>query len=136
MRLTRRTAEERYHARPEHSDLAPEGTICFARAHRRFSSRIYDAGRRHHRRHTGCLAGMAAGVRRGDDKRQVQGCFGRADDTGRGHRLGENPRARVTLPEGWSHRHGSADVEFLLPLQAEATDRPELSAQVMRPWLW
>ena len=39
------------------------------------------------------------------------------------------PRARVTLPEGGSHRHGGADVEFLFPLQAEATDRPELSAQ-------
>ena len=38
--------------------------------------------------------------RRGDDKREVQRCFGRADDTDRGHRLGENPRSRITLPEG------------------------------------
>jgi len=72
---------------------------------------------------------MASGVRRADDKREVQRRFGRADDTGRGHRLGEDPRTRVTLPESGSHRHGSADVEFLFPLQTEATDRPELPAQ-------
>ena len=47
----------RNYAYPEHSDLAAEGSICFARARRRFSSRIYEAGRRHRRRHTGCLAG-------------------------------------------------------------------------------
>src|SRR5467141_3738237 len=54
---------------------------------------------------------------------------GRADDTGRGHRLEENPRARVTLPDGGAHRHGGPDVEFRFPLQAEATERPVLSAQ-------
>jgi hypothetical protein len=43
--------------------------------------------------------------------------------------LGENRRARVTLPERESHRHGSADVEFPFPLQTETTYRPELSAQ-------
>jgi PleD family two-component response regulator len=36
-------AEGRYHACPEHSDLTAEGSICFACARRRFSSRIYDA---------------------------------------------------------------------------------------------
>jgi hypothetical protein len=41
----------------------------------------------------------------------------------------KNPRTRVTLPEGGSHCHGGADVEFLFPLQTEATDRSELSAQ-------
>jgi hypothetical protein len=41
----------------------------------------------------------------------------------------KNRRARLTLPGSGPHRHGSADVEFLFPLQAEATDRPELSAQ-------
>src|SRR5262249_56606533 len=38
-------AESRYHACPEHSDLTAEGSICFARARRRFSSRMYDARR-------------------------------------------------------------------------------------------
>src|SRR4029077_18943103 len=71
----------------------------------------------------------APGVQRGEKNGEVKGCWGGADDTGRGHRLGENRRARVTLPERGSHRHRSADVEFLFSLQTEATDRPELSAQ-------
>src|SRR5260370_36193861 len=41
----------------------------------------------------------------------------------------QKTRTRVTLPAGGSHRHGGADVEFLFPLQTEATDRLELSAQ-------
>jgi hypothetical protein len=42
---------------------------------------------------------------------------------------GEPMTPTEVLPEGGSHRHGGADVEFLFPLQAEATDRPQLSAQ-------
>jgi Flavodoxin-like fold len=39
----------------------------------------------------------------------------------------KNPRARVPLPEGGSHRHGGADVEFLFPLQIQAVDRSVMS---------